>query len=290
MALVIILLTWLALFAWLAVATAVVLTAVYGVVLVVATWWRLQYDARDVPGLWGVWFSEFVIGVRIGALHLIGRRFGAPSKNPQDAAGALLVVVLVHGAGVDGTCLRSWMHALREHGVTAPILAVDHGSRVVLQSTHAQRLQRFLHDVLAAAAPDARLLLLGHSMGGVVIRHALADDAVLRTATVGAVTMASPHAGTAAATHVWVPTLAALAPGGSATLALPTLLDLVPRARTFGATLDVIVYPQTTTMQPGVHHEVVDGHGHAALMFAPAVTQRVAEAARSLIVDAGLVP
>jgi hypothetical protein len=103
--------------------------------------------------------------------------------------------------------------------------------------------------------------------------------------------MASPHAGTAAANHVrWLSTLAALAPGGSATQALPPLLDLVPRARTFGATLDVIVYPQTTTMQPGVHHEIVDGHGHAALMFAPDVTQRVAEAARSLIVDAGLVP
>lgn len=288
MALALILLMWLV---WFAVATAVTLTAGYGVVLVVATWWRLMHDARAVPGLWGVWFSELVIGVRIGALHLIGRHLGAPSKNPQDARAAPLVVVLVHGAGVDGTCMRSWMHALRDAGVTTPILAVDHGTRVVLQATHAQRLQRFLHDVLAAAAPDARLLLLGHSMGGVVIRHALADDAVLRAATIGAVTMASPHAGTAAANHVrWLPTLGALAPGGSATQALPPLLDLVPRARTFGATLDVIVYPKTTTMQPGVHHEVVEGHGHAALMFAPDVTRRVAEAARSLLVDAGLVP
>jgi pimeloyl-ACP methyl ester carboxylesterase len=276
--------------AWFAVCTAVVLTAGYGVVLVVATWWRLRYDARPVPGLWGVWFNELVIGVRIGALALLGRRLGAPSKHPQDARGTPLVVVLVHGAGVDGTCMRSWMHALREQGVTAPILAVDHGNVVVRQQTHAQRLQLFLHDVLAAA-PDARLLLLAHSMGGLVIRHALADDEVLRAATIGAVTMASPHAGTAAANHLWWwSPLGALAPGGSATTALPSLLELVPRARTFGASLDVIVYPQSTTTQPGVHHEVVDGHGHAALMFAPEVTQRVAVAARSLIVDAGLVP
>jgi len=123
-----------------------------------------------------------------------------------------------------------------------------------------------------------------------VMRRALADDAVIRAATIGAVTVATPHLGTAFARHGRIQRLLQLSPGHVTVTGLPPLSTLVPRAITFGSRLDVIVYPYENTVQEGVRDEVIAGHGHAALLTDPVVAQQVADAVKSLIVDAGRLP
>ncbi len=271
---------------------ALLLVVAFGYIafLMGATLLRRVFDGAWAPGLWRAGYDEIWAGARIAAWSINGRRgLLAPRKDPQAARGASVVVILVHGAGVDGTCMRRWASAVVETGIEAPILAPDHGTMTGALTTHAERLNRFLREVLEVA-PGAQLVLVGHSMGGLVMRRALADDDVVRAATLGAVTVATPHLGTAFARMSPVERFLQLSPGHTTVTSLPPLSKLVPRAITFGSPLDVIVYPYENTIQEGIRSEVIAGHGHAALLTDPVVARQVADAVSSLIVDAGRLP
>jgi hypothetical protein len=82
--------------------------------------------------------------------------------------------------------------------------------------------------------------------------------------------------------------LAFLSRGNAWIQTLPTLSSLVPRVRSFASDVDVIVYPPETC-EAG-EHELMHAIGHAHLLTSPAVAERVADAVRALIVDAGRLP
>ncbi|HEY1098402.1 MAG TPA: alpha/beta hydrolase, partial [Myxococcota bacterium] len=255
------------------VAVAVIAACVWFTIVTVATLLRRGHDGSWAPGLWRAGYDELWAGVQIAAWGLDRRRAIVASRmNPEAARGASVVVVLVHGAGVDGSSMRGWAEAIVEAGVEAPIFSPDHGRIVSPLIVHATRLNAFLRQVIDVA-PDAGLLLFGHSMGGIVIRRALADDDEVRARVIGAVTVASPHLGTAVARWTLVERLLQLSPGHQTVMSLPPLSSLVPRARTFGSPLDVIVYPYENTIQDGVVGESIAGHGHAALLTNPTVAR-----------------
>ena len=225
--------------------------------LVGATLLRRLFDGVWAPGLWRAGYDEIWAGARIAAWGLNDRRSRLPPrKDPHTAVGASVVVVLVHGAAVDGSCMRGWAAAIVDSGIEAPILAPDHGVLVMPLALHAARLNAFLHRVIEQQ-PDVSFVLVGHSMGGLVMRRALADDDVVREACIGAVTVATPHLGTAFARHGWLERFVQLSPGHLTVTGLPSLSTLVPRAITFGSPLDVIVYPYENTVQEGARSEVI---------------------------------
>lgn len=271
-------------------AILVAVAAGYTAFLFGATLLRRLFDGTWAPGLWRAGYAEIWAGARIAAWSIDDRRNRLPPrKDPQTAAGASVVVVLVHGAAVDGSCMKRWAAAIVDSGIEAPILAPDHGVITSPLVVHGARLNAFLRRVLEVE-PNVSFVLVGHSMGGLVMRRALADDELVRTATIGAITVATPHLGTAFARHGWLERFVQLSPGHLTVTGLPPLSTLVPRAVTFGSPLDVIVYPYENTIQEGIRSELIAGHGHAALLTDPVVAQQVADAVRSLIVDAGRLP
>jgi triacylglycerol lipase len=111
-------------------------------------------------------------------------------------------VLLVHGYASNESVWTPLRRALAEAGfgyivsLTYNSLAMDPVA-VAGELTH-----QALRALAAAGAP--RVHLVGHSLGGLIVRHALVASAALSSRTSGAVTIASPHRGVS---------LARIAPG-----------------------------------------------------------------------------
>jgi triacylglycerol esterase/lipase EstA (alpha/beta hydrolase family) len=266
------------------VAAVVVLWALWVTVTILL---RIRADG-GAPGLWWASFADVAHALRVISWRLRGRAVrGAPSDDPGIAAGSDVVVVLLHGTAADGTCMRAWAGAIAAAGVEAPILAPDHGMLLRTPVVHGQRIAKVLQACLAHG-PRVRFVIVAHSLGGLAVRCALADDAVLRERTLGVITVATPHRGTALAGCLPVGPLAFLAFENAWVKALPPLSELVPRVHSLATDVDVIVYPPATSAVG--EYELLHGIGHAHLLTSPIVAARVADAVRSVIVDAGRVP
>ncbi|MDP2344570.1 MAG: hypothetical protein Q8O67_26705 [Deltaproteobacteria bacterium] len=247
--------------------------------------WRVHFDRAIAPGLFWAALGEAWAFMRIVLWNITGRSRLQPEDVAEDAD---VVVVLVHGACADGTCTTGWRRALIAAGVNAPILAPDHGLVVRSLSVHVARTAAFI-DRVRRRSPGARLVFVGHSMGGLVIRQLLADDDVLRAATLGVITVASPHCGTASLR--WVPfdavsTLGHLQVGHAGLAGLPALEKLVARSAFIASAVDVIVYPKTTSLPEGATVFSFDDVGHAALLVDAAVATQVAALVVNMIEDA----
>lgn len=264
--------------------TCVVVAIVVGVALFHAfvTTVRQAFDG-GAPGLWVASLREQLAFARIVSWNLGPRRAVDVDDVDPDAD---VVVVLVHGAAANGTCTTGWQRALEDAGVTVPVVAPDHGVVVRALEVHTARVADVVKRI-RERAPRARLVFACHSMGGLVVRRLLAHDDDVRRATVGVVTVASPHEGTESLRALpFATSLAHLRRGHPSITSLPPLSSLVARSYVLGSAVDTIVYPKATTQPQGSEAFSFDDVGHAALLTEPAVAARVAALVKGLIDDA----
>jgi len=111
-------------------------------------------------------------------------------------------VLLVHGYASTEAVWTPLRRALAEAGF-GHIVSLTYNSFATDPVTVAAELTRQALRALATAEAP-RIHLVGHSLGGLIVRHALAASTALSSRTSGAVTIASPHRGVS---------LARLAPG-----------------------------------------------------------------------------
>ena len=126
-------------------------------------------------------------------------------------------VLLVHGyAATDGVWapLRS---ALAQAGF-GHIVSLNYNSFATDPVAVSVELANQALQALAAAGTP-RVHLIGHSLGGLIVRSALAASAALSSQTAGAVTIASPHRGAY---------LARIAPGRCARIMQPGPRPVLP--------------------------------------------------------------
>ena len=111
-------------------------------------------------------------------------------------------VLLVHGYAATGSVWTPLRRALVEAGF-GHIVSLSYNSLGTDPAAVSGELTRqALRAIAATGAP--RIHLVGHSLGGLIVRYALAASAALSSQTSSAVTIASPHRG------VW---MARIAPG-----------------------------------------------------------------------------
>lgn len=94
---------------------------------------------------------------------------------PAGAAGPRPALLFVHGLGHDVTCWHNWMRTASEEGYAAYAISLrGHGGSG--GSLRSARLKDYVEDVLRAVeAFDAdELVLVGHSLGGLVVQRVLA--------------------------------------------------------------------------------------------------------------------
>jgi triacylglycerol lipase len=184
-------------------------------------------------------------------------------------------VVLVHGYGGTDACWSTVRPALAAAGF-GHVVVLRYGSVTTHPGAVAAELARLALDALAlSGAPGVHLV--GHSLGGLLVRSAVDTYAELAASVVSAVTISTPHGG--------VP-LARIAPGTCARLMHRRerpATALSPRARwlAYYSDRDRVVSPESARLDDPGHrarNRLIPGCGHLTICHDPSL-------ARSLVTD-----
>lgn len=184
-----------------------------------------------------------------------------------DVRGAC-VVLLVHGFLSNRGIWWWFARRLRASGVWVD--SVDLAAPFAPLEAHGRRLDARLRD-LAARGP-ARIVLVGHSMGGLVCRAWLAAHAPGPVARL--VTIATPHAGSLLARSLPAPNLRQMRPGSAWLAALPVRRG-VPLTALYSPHDNLVVPAGGARCDSADANEAYGGLGHLGLLFSAGVAARV---------------
>lgn len=224
------------------------------------------------PGDTGAWWralpGEYVAGIRLYMLQQPWAKGSPPFQPATDPALPGIPVLLVHGYICNHRVWDTAAKALRQAG--HPVLALDLEPLFTSIDDYAPRIEQAVAELCRQTGTE-KVALIGHSMGGLVIRAWMRAQGTGRVAKV--ITLGSPHAGTQIDPHPktrngqqmawhsdWLQTLAA-----SETSATRSLIRIAL------TTQDNIVFPQREQVLEGVPVKVFEGLGHLALCLDHAV-------------------
>jgi triacylglycerol esterase/lipase EstA (alpha/beta hydrolase family) len=267
---------------WLGMAPALALVAGFGIAVLsrlaislhnFASSWRHGSDtpahhALSMGDRLRLFAQEFRASMMVGSWHML--RASPPMRIHRDSR--QLPVLLVHGYGANGGYWADLVARLDAAHISHATLDleplfgdIDGYVPLVDEAVRA----------LCAAAGSSKVVLVGHSMGGLVVRAWLRRSGSARVARV--ITLGSPHSGTA---------LAGLAPGvngaqmrrGSAwlrELADSETAETRALITSLWSHHDNMIAPQDSSLLPGARNIEFGGIGHVALAYDPRVQAEV---------------
>lgn len=214
--------------------------------------------------------AEFRATMLTSSWHMLRHR-PAPSLAPQ---GQALPVLLIHGYGCNGGYWRPLRRQLQQAGISHD--AVDLEPVTAAIDDYAGQVEEGVRRLLAATGA-ARVVIVAHSMGGLVARAWLRREGAAGAARVARViTVGTPHFGTALAA-LGIGANAAQMRRGSSWLAQ---LDRDDRGRralftSIWSWHDNIIAPQLSCQLPGARNVALGGIGHVALGSDPQVLRTI---------------
>ena len=218
---------------------------------------------------------QHVADLPLAATTMIGRRRKPIEALPDDGHRPILCV---HGWGghpqnfwpLKGVL---WLHGRRR------VYSIAYEAEPTLEDGAAE-LSRALHAIVTAndLGADAEIDIVAHSMGGLVVRLAMLDDAfAARVRTI--VTLATPHQGTHAARFLATHRALDLRPGSPVLARLASQVPWSgPRLVAFWSPADVLMLPATTATLEGADNRELAGISHNAFLTRPRVLTNVERA------------
>lgn len=216
------------------------------------------------PGLVGwlrLYFAELGAYIVIYNLYQPFERLFAGAEPLQPLPRGQLPVLLVHGY----VCNRGFMLPLRrylgEHGISA----YSHNLEPVYADidSYADGLARRIEEICAATGAD-QLVILAHSMGGLVARAYLRKHGARRAAKL--ITLGTPHHGTVTARIAAGRNGQQMVPGNAWLKQLNQETSSVPVVAVFSHQ-DNIVVPQDSAVLAGAKIVSLSGMGHVSMPF-----------------------
>jgi pimeloyl-ACP methyl ester carboxylesterase len=215
----------------------------------------------------GVAAREWAVASASSVLRPTGFVLGRASRSGQRP------VVLVHGYGMGRSNFLLLARRLRQAGI-GPTIGFEYWSLASIARSSA-RLSGFL-ERLCRRHGWSQVAVVGHSLGGVVGRHALT---IGRSPHIGQlITLGSPHAGTQ---HAWLglgPASREMQPGSA------LLRDLaaapIPEHRlaaSLWSRADAMVEPAEAARWPGAIERTYQGLGHMSLLASRRVARDIVE-------------
>ena len=226
---------------------------------------------RMIVAEWGAFVANFVVLSPFEKLWM-----GPDRLRPSAARPPLL---LIHGYGCSRAAWWWLRHRLEAHGWVVATINLE---PVYTDIEHyvgplAQRI-----DTVLAETGAVRLILVGHSMGGLVIRAYLrrhGADSVLRVVTLG-----TPYGGSELARVAFGANGRQMVPGNGW---LDRLADdgLHVETITLVGPHDNYVMPQTNLILAGAQSLALDGLGHLAMLYSPRVADALLNVLGGVAVD-----
>lgn len=230
-------------------------------VVIGMTMWQSRATGALGPWLRAAW-GEFKAALLIFGLRMpwTTSKPGVLTPTTQSASGKnTLPVLLVHGFLCNHRVWDKVTHALRQAGHT--VLTVDLEPVFISIDDYAPQIERAVA-ALRAATGSAKVTLVGHSMGGLVIRAWLRAHGTQQAAKI--ITLGTPHHGTQA--KQWLTT-----PNGAQMKWHSAWLSELERAESPSARQlmqlvlthhDNIVHPQREQLLEGAAVTEFSGIGH----------------------------
>ncbi len=198
--------------------------------------------------------------------------------DPAPQRCAHLPVVLVHGFFVNRGLFVPLVPKLENAGIE-PVFAPNGRARFATIEEFEEDLHAAIERI--AAATGQRVVLIGHSMGGLVARAYLVRRGASRVARL--VTIGSPHHGSALARFGMGPNARQMEPGSEflETLRAREATSPHPPALSIYSTHDNMVAPQDSGRLPWARNVAVAGYGHLCVMACEPVMKLLLEEIRA---------
>jgi pimeloyl-ACP methyl ester carboxylesterase len=180
-------------------------------------------------------------------------------------------VVLLHGVLCNAGVWTGMARYLKRRGVSA-IFSLSYGPPLASIEQFADQLNDKI-EAVARATESSVVMVVSHSMGGLVVRAYARKYGIGRLASV--LTIGSPHHGSMHAWLLFGTSLAQLRPGNAWLAELNrTRVDPSLRFLSLWSWHDSMVAPQTSSELPGTIDVAIIGVGHNALLADPEVLER----------------
>lgn len=222
------------------------------------------------------WQKEVEVLREMAAVARQGWLIPQPSRTLKQHGDARHLVVFVHGIFASSGVFRPMAFALAREGLAPRQVHFDY-TPVGSIERHARRLAT----VIADARVPGPVIVVGHSLGGLIARHAVQHMGLHVDALV---TMGTPHLGTSLA-RPWPWRLAReLSPGSVAIDSLAATFHRLHRTAVTSvvAEQDLLVDAESASL-PGSRLVSVPGVGHHGVLYDPLAWDAVRDAIRTLI-------
>ncbi|APW43031.1 esterase/lipase family protein [Rhodoferax saidenbachensis] len=216
---------------------------------------------------WRALFGEYLAGFRV-FLFRQPWTVQPPMLLPATGGTPQIPVVLVHGYMCNHRIWDDMADALRAQG--HPVFAVNLEPVFASIDRYAPIVQAAV-DALCAHSSHKKVVLIGHSMGGLAIRAWMRANGTAHVARV--ITLGTPHVGTQIVRNTHTPNgkqmvwhsrwLEELAAGESDAARALIRIAITPQ--------DNIVFPQRAQLLKGIVPAVFDGLGHVEMCLDPVV-------------------
>ncbi len=182
-------------------------------------------------------------------------------------------VLLVHGVLCNAGVWHPFSRWLRARGI-GPVYTLSYGPPLASIDLFAQQVAQKIDEILAATGAKT-VVVIAHSMGGLVMRAYLRDHGGAKVSRL--VTVGTPHEGSV---HAWMAagtSLSQMRPGNAwlANLGNPAGDDL-PSIVSIWSWHDSMVAPQTSSRVDYGENIALSGVAHNALLRDPGVFVRLA--------------
>lgn len=187
-------------------------------------------------------------------------------------------VLCVHGFHMNSTCMWGIRRHLERLG--RPTRSVFLGAPYQKAEVYARPLSRVMHE-LAVQFPEEGFDVVAHSMGGLIVRLALAEDSEVASKIHRIVTLGTPHQGTSLLRWFrFGPVFQMMNRESRFIRDLPDLRTSAPAAAvtTVATEHDLVVYPVSTCHLPGSRAVKLSGIGHLGLLMAPLTLETITRA------------
>ena len=211
-----------------------------------------------------------VLAIAGSVPRMIGYRWLMADPPPVPAA---LPVLLLHGVG----CNAGVWHPLKRHlaaqGI-GPLYALSYGPPLASIERFAVQAAAKI-DAILAATGAGQVVIVAHSMGGLVARAYLRREGGAKVRRL--ITIGTPHRGSMLATVFPGRSLAQMRPGNAWLSGLAAGQPAGTPIVSLWSWHDSMVAPQTSSVLEGAENVAYTGIAHNALLADPAVLHRVAE-------------
>ena len=232
---------------------------------------------QTYPGKW-VWLRavchEAALAIRVFGWQQPWAHGAQPDHLPANSQGRR-GVLLVHGFLCNRGFWNPWMARLRAAGI--PFVAVTLEPPMADIALQARALGQARAQLFEATGFEP--LMVGHSMGGLVIRSHLAGQSDELAVRCEVITIGSPHHGTVLAGLAQSPAALQMRPGSDflRDLAQRESAERLKRLTCYWSVCDNIVFPASHATLAGAHNIAVPDLPHVGLADAPKIFKEVLE-------------